>query len=678
MEKQVFWKSVFRRTGSLLLLLALIVAASFGFVLRTVEYLSVNREMIRISENYRPIGTLASDSGDITEAASLLEESSYVNFVDKNRYCPAILKDIYNADLDGWSSNREDGMSRGVRINDILAWVEVEDIKNTLKPDVFRYDFKVKELVRGYPDYDDKKKKITVYFDTAVLQDENPVMEAGKTYLIKGYYPPSENGGSGNVLTFDLLPLEDNIWFLEGEPDISVVQRYLDADARLQEQNRHAMLAVTTADMSAMPLVQESAKDFYLEDGRWPDRNDSINKNMVCAVTKEFADVRGLKVGDTLTMALQNREVSYFGYITDADSKETCEETEVTLEIVGIYGRLYGGAVNNPGFVELSYNSNSIYIPDGCLPKNYVADENINQNSFSFVLTSPKSKDAFVSKTGSELETLGITCTFVENNWESYYASAAGIEQGAFYNFVVFLLMLVFALAVVAFLYTWQRKREIAIARSLGVPARAAAVGACFPILFFGAVGILAGGAAAWKYGQKQAVQTLAGLVSGGRAELNVLWLVGICFLQWLALAVVLLAGSFVYANRPVLETLQGNLVRANRRKGGEKGSVGAYAGSNVLEEAYGLPQNIEWKSAGILCQVHGRAGASVFPVMAQFLWRCIRRFSMRSISVLLVAVVFVTASGWLSLFIGSSEKKLDKLYDSVTVEAEIVKKMRQ
>lgn len=167
MEKQVFWKSVFRRTGSLLLLLALIVAASFGFVLRTVEYLSVNREMIRISENYRPIGTLASDSGDITEAASLLEESSYVNFVDKNRYCPAILKDIYNADLDGWSSNREDGMSRGVRINDILAWVEVEDIKNTLKPDVFRYDFKVKELVRGYPDYDDKKKKIT---DTLILQ----------------------------------------------------------------------------------------------------------------------------------------------------------------------------------------------------------------------------------------------------------------------------------------------------------------------------------------------------------------------------------------------------------------------------------------------------------------------------------------------------------------------------
>lgn len=351
MERKVFWKSVLRRKGSLLLILALIVTATFGFVLRALEYLAVSGEIGRISENYRPIGTLALEGGDISEGIACLRDSSYVEFVDINRHCSAILKDVYNADLDGWSSSREPDTDNGVRINDILAWAEVEDVKDTVNPGIFRYDFRVKELVCGYPDYGDPKKRITVYFDSALLQEEAPVMEEGKTYLIKGYYPPLKNGSTGNVLIFDLLPLEDGLWFLEGTPDVSVAQRYVDADdERLQERNRHAMYVITTADMSAMPLVQESAKDFYLEDGRWLDLEDSRQGNRVCVVTKEFASARDLKVGDTLAMTLQDRIPSYGGYVTDhdADTWDTCGKTEVTMEIVGICGRLYGGLSTAP------------------------------------------------------------------------------------------------------------------------------------------------------------------------------------------------------------------------------------------------------------------------------------------------------------------------------------------
>lgn len=674
MGKNAFWKSVLRRTGSLLLLLALLAAASFGFVLRAVEYLTVNGEIRRISENYRPIGTLSSDSGDLTEAAELLEENSYVEFVDRNRYCPAILTDIYNADLDGWTSNREDGLEYGVRTNDILAWAEVEDIKDTLETGVFRYDFRVRELVSGYPDYGDPKNIITVYFDSATLQQENPVMKTGKTYLIRGYYDPYKNTGRGDVLNFDLLPLEEGVLFLEGEPESPAAQRYLDSDTELQERNRHAMMAVTTADMSALPLVQESSRDFYLEDGRWPDREDSVNRNMVCAVTKEFADVRDLKVGDTLTMTLQNRNPSYFGYVTDADIQEACEETEVSLEIVGVYGRLYGGVINDPGFVEFSHNSTIVYIPDGCLPENYVAKEEISASSFSFALISPKGKAAFMRETGSRLEDLGITCTFVENNWETYYASAHSIEQGALYNFVIFALVMVSALAVVSFLYTWQRRKEIAIARSLGVPARSAAVGACLPMISFGACAVLVGGVFAWRYGLKQAEQTLAQIASGGRAELNVFWLVGICLLLWLALSVVLLAGSLSYVHRPVLEILQGKAVRAGGRKRVEEELAGAHSG-RILEGDQELPQTFVREGGSVPRQIYGKGLTSVLPAMARFLWHHIRRFSMRSVCALLAAAVFVTASGWLRLSIRSSEKKLDKLYGSVTVGAEIVKK---
>lgn len=526
MERRMFWKSALRRTVSLLLLLALIATASFGFVLRTLEYLTVNGEIERISKNYHPIGTLSVEGDEIAEGIEVLKESPYLDFVDERRYCPAILSEVYNSDLDGGSSDRDREYDYGVRVNDILAWAEVEGITETAHEGVFRYDFRVKEAVYGYPDYVDPKNKLTVLFDSALLGEELPVMEEGKTYLVKGGYSVDDNfntgtvhysdGSTGKILSFRLLPLEENRWFLEGQPEEAVAERYVDADAPLQERNRHAMIAVTSADMSAMPEVQESANDFYLEDGRWPNREDSVNGNKVCAVSAEFAGARGLQVGDTLAMTLQDRIPTYLGYVTNADEDtwDTCDRTEVEMEIVGIYGRMYGGLVNDPYFAAVSSRSVYIYIPDGCLPDSYVAGEQTTPDSFSFVLSSPKEKEAFEQETGQALGKLGISYSFVENHWDTYYSSAKGIEQGAAYNFAVFAAVLVFALSAVAFLYLWQRKKEIAIARALGVPAGRAAFGACVPMLVLGAFGILAGALPAWRYGSRQAEQTLAELAS--------------------------------------------------------------------------------------------------------------------------------------------------------------------
>ena len=78
MELKLFWKSMIRRRVSALLLLLLIAASSFGFVLHGAEYLAVRGEISRISRRYRPIGTLSSAHGDITEGISLVEKSPYV------------------------------------------------------------------------------------------------------------------------------------------------------------------------------------------------------------------------------------------------------------------------------------------------------------------------------------------------------------------------------------------------------------------------------------------------------------------------------------------------------------------------------------------------------------------------------------------------------------------------
>lgn len=102
MEVKLFWKSVIRRTGSLLLLMALVAVSTFGFMLRAVEYLAVNQEIGRISREYRPVGTLSAPEWEVTEGAMSVMESSYVELADVNRFCPAVLSDLYNADLDGY------------------------------------------------------------------------------------------------------------------------------------------------------------------------------------------------------------------------------------------------------------------------------------------------------------------------------------------------------------------------------------------------------------------------------------------------------------------------------------------------------------------------------------------------------------------------------------------------
>ena len=159
MGKNVFWKSVVRRKGSLLLFLALLTAASFGFMLRALEYLAVNQELSRIAEQYRPIGMPEvdgdgeNDDSELKKAVEFLENSPWVESVDTGKYTSAVLKDMYNADTDGWTTQFASSEENSIRINEIMAWAKLVDVKKTTTPGNFRYGFKVEQEVYGFPDY---------------------------------------------------------------------------------------------------------------------------------------------------------------------------------------------------------------------------------------------------------------------------------------------------------------------------------------------------------------------------------------------------------------------------------------------------------------------------------------------------------------------------------------------
>lgn len=673
MELKLFWKSFIRRKGSLLLLV-LIAAASYGFLLRSAEYLSVRGEIERISREYRPVGTLSSADGFVTDAALLVQESSYVEMTDRNRACPAILSDVYNADVDGYSSDNQEGdYAYGVRVSSLMAWGEVVRIREDLKKGVNRYDFRITEGVYGYPEYIQEGKMLVLEVPALA-----PLLEEGKGYLVQGFPPTEENGGFyGEGMVVRLSQMAEGVWFLEGEPDRETAWQYIDEQALLQERNRHAMLAITTADMRLLPQVQESSRDFYLEEGRWLTREDQEEGRRVCMVMKEFADLRGLSIGDMLKMTLQDQEPEFLGYTLscETDTWDTCDKTEITLEIVGIYGRLYGGMVGGPGYAPLSQRSIYVYMPDSCLPEHYVSKQRneVLQDSFSFVLADPRDKNAFIQDMKDILASLGCTVTFVENNWDNFYQSAQAVEQGGFYSFLVFAVVMTSALGVSAFLYIWQRKNEIAIARAMGVPVKKAVACACLPMLALEGAVLLLGGGLGWRYGITRAGTTLAALEAGEWTVPSLAWFAGISLLCWLMSAMMLLGGSLLWARKPVLSILRGGGDQFQKAAGEtpaqDKGAVDR--SSIYSQKTAGGPgeaRPLARKTAA------SSVGRTPLAVLIRFIRRHLFRFSMRAVFALLPAAVFLVASCWLWYSIEAGEREISRLFRSIVVDAQIGK----
>ncbi len=87
----------------------------------------------------------------------------------------------------------------------------------------------------------------------------------------------------------------------------------------------------------------------------------------------------------------------------------------------------------------------------------------------------------------------------------AYWAAVDPIRRSASADVLVFGLLMVVALSMAVFLYTMARKRDYAILRALGVPARQASGQLALPLLLLGGLGMLSGGLPAWNYALNQA-----------------------------------------------------------------------------------------------------------------------------------------------------------------------------
>ena len=714
MKRNICFKSASRQPVQTLVLLLLVGAITFAFVSRAVEYLVVNRETDRLAGYYRSVGSLdvVTPGADVSQAVELVSKSQYVAFEERRRYCSGVLQGVYNADVDG-------NFSADFLRSDVVFYGKVVS-KNYLPRtknyhvEEYQFTFAVDKVLVGYPEYVREGGDVNLgYFpgrtglDIYVPENLDELrtaydsFEIGQRYLVRARFDPDcqelyqilRRDSSATVLTIQPL-VQGGIWAREVEPG-----SYLDlADPALSglprelavlEENQHAMSVYSTADMSAMPLAQEASRFLYLTEGRWLDSDDNFGGRRVCAVHNDFAVRRGLSVGDTITLELRNLKnpnvgiistgssenpvhhgkLVHLGYITpreDWDGWQGYETHIEELEIVGVYGILW------PHQQPTTF-STEMYIPDSCMPAGYCSGKDIDLSLYSFVLDSPEHEKAFLDENRQALKELGMQATFVETGWNNFRATSVPLKRSLAINVWVFSAVLVPAMALAAFLYLWQRRKDFAILRSMGVPKGSAVRQLAWSMGAVGAAGVVGGGTLSWGYALAKAAKTLASLQGPKAAELSVAlspaWLAGLCIVAIAALSSFTVAGAVAMSRRPVLELLQGTESRAIRKRKPAAGVENTGGGDLRLEKAVVPEGDIAPMPEEALAPREPRLALSVGYVL-----RHIRRAPSKSILTVMVALGFTLALGWLGWSIQRNEAKLEEFYRATQVEAEIVK----
>ena len=278
------------------------------------------------------------------------------------------------------------------------------------------------------------------------------------------------------------------------------------------------------------------------------------------------------------------------------------------------------------------------------------------------------------------LQEMGIRLTMLENNGEAYWASVTPIRRSLSSDLLVFGVLMVVAFILAVFLYQMQHKREYAILRALGVPARQAINQFVLPLLVVGGIGIIAGGIPSWNYALDRAGETLSTLPTPGgvtpSAELSIFALVGLISSAFLPLALFSWLGAVSLAGKPVFELLQGNVAKqANKQKQTKTSMPDQPLPANNANQVTLSDSEVLPKSIMATDNLDLAAKRKYTPsTLRQYVLHHMLRSRLKSLLTLVIALGFVLAAGWIRQTMDNSRLEVDHLYDTTEVEADLLK----
>ncbi|MDX9849549.1 MAG: hypothetical protein RBT01_03495, partial [Anaerolineaceae bacterium] len=380
MKQNVFLKATLRQPFRSFLLLVLFGLITFGFITKAVQFVLIQRETGVLGSYYRSIGTLENIEdpvlGDISAGVDLIRTSPYFAYGDRREIVSGVMSQFYDRNTSFSNSTAitsayPEEKWPNVHMTDmwfIGELIQKEEVVTVGGKSLGYYlDFHIDTLFAGHPDYVTEGRTIKYKFISEDYPASIPFideMAVGQRYFIRGW----ENvlGKTFNVYDnwFEIMPLDDKqLWYIQlgdgetidfSDPALASIKNQID----ILNENLHTLWIYTTADMSAMPQMQESARVFYLLEGRWLTHQDHLDAHRVIVIPEELARLNELQLGDDLEFTFRPLTDTYYGRIrdgVDAENWRSYPTYQDTFTIVGIYARASG-------------NAGIAYIPANSLP----------------------------------------------------------------------------------------------------------------------------------------------------------------------------------------------------------------------------------------------------------------------------------------------------------------------
>ncbi len=675
MKNNVFLKSTLRQPVKTALLVLVTALITFAFVSRASEYLLIRQETDRLSAFYRAIGTVESlgirGQKRVDKLLAYLDQHPDVKLADQVHYDSAVMEGVYNLDgLDGsegyiYRFNREDAFFYGT-LEYVYAGT-ISGAQDTRIP-IYKFYFKVDDVIASYPETVQPGDRValinpsnSIRFSYRDLTDVYEELEIGGRYLLRGEYTYHMTDGATLVFK-PLTPARDGLWYYpvaEGEADLSdPLLAGVAEQIRLFDDNQHSLQTIAAKDVSALAQVWEESRGLYLLDGRWPDSQDNSENRRVCVIHERLATQRGLAVGDALTMTLRDLR-GPTGYL--------CEEGDMSRRIVSGEAEQYEivGVFNSTD----AWDKSRVFLPASARPDSFRYGVKSGPEDVFFELTSPAAEAGFMAEAVGAAADFGFRPFMLENNWDSFQAAAKPMRRSSLFNGAVYSAVMALTLCLIVLIYSRMRRRDVAIARSLGVPARRCAWDYALPLLAAGGLGILSGGIGGWAFTLRNAGELLNSLAGFGAVEDAALsggWLAALCGLA-AAIFTALTAGSgLLLVRMPALELLQGG-----RPAAGRASAPCPAEGTRTVPEISAVPTApaASLRIAG-MPQARGGLGAAH---TLRFVWRHIVRARAKSVLTAALAAAFTLGLAAIHLSISVSEERLDQLYDNTVIKLELV-----
>ena len=720
MKTNIYIKSILRQPIRTLLLFLLIGLASYAFVLRAVEYITISQHIDNIAANYRTIGFLLRDTpyADVSEGAQILANSPDVGFEDRRRQIEAIAHDLHSPDTFGMTPGLpvEDqlrfsvtyfyGTFTGYNVNQIangIIWILIS----------------VEDVLVGQPQHIIPRQQISLRFTFDVNDSDSLIpfeqLHVGNRYLFKSHYYLRFFDGSydiphaGRNDWMDWQPISDDLWAVPASQNIdfsahSPSLAHVPEHIQMLDHNQRALTVNTTIDMSAMPDMQGRGSAMRLARGRLLNLDDYHNANPVAVIHAAFAHMHGLNIGDILTLTVHEHQYvaghitgSWVGggmTLTDVFVRSTPDATTahiIELEIVGTY--------NNFVSYGRNFGWGIIYVPDSVIPGHISVGPPARDMGlrvdwqyghvpgvwYSFILESTRREQGFMLEYRDVFSAMGLTLVMFQAGAGNFWAAADPILLIVTFNAIVFSVVLFMVLTLVSFLYLRQRRRDFAIMRALGRPIWQLALQLGMSVLLLSVPAAAIGGALAWRFAlaESQAIlqpfaelavnesirifdpfnriDAAAAVRATAEIDMSIMWLVGFVSLVIALLLIMIYIGYALSLRHSVLEQLQGNTSSANKPSKRQK-VVSGDISAPVFVSSVHLPNLSD----------HVMTQKGKFKGSTRWIFTHIARSAVKTALGFLIAVFFVFALGWLQESIRGTETQIDYLYANTIVRVEV------